>query len=139
MMGAPTLACYAELVRMDLQKLSEDSFDRMYGKEGNCLYIMANWRWPNGFECRKCGHDEFCVLSRRVMYQCNKCRHQASVTAGTTFNSIKLPLTKIVHAAWIVVNQEKVTAMHLHRELDVSYNAAWRLRRKLCSLLKGER
>jgi transposase-like protein len=50
------------------------------------------WRWPNGFVCPACDGREHHFVKTRGLYQCSECRHQASLTAGTIFASIKLPL-----------------------------------------------
>ncbi|MFM6129662.1 MAG: transposase, partial [Sphaerospermopsis kisseleviana] len=66
-----------------------------FGTEDKCLAALENARWPNGFRCPQCGVAEsFGVIhdGRRKRYQCKSCRHQTTATAGTIFDSTKLPL-----------------------------------------------
>ena len=80
--------------RIQLQKgLSEARFVALYGTEDLCRAAVAQWRWPDGFICPKCGDSEHCIVGPRKLYQCNSCRRQTSLTAGTLFNSTKVPLT----------------------------------------------
>src|SRR5271155_5496640 len=74
--------------------LSEASFAEIYGIEEQCHAALVKWRWPNGFECPGCNGADHCVVTRgaRRLFQCNACRRQTSVTAGTIFASSKLPL-----------------------------------------------
>jgi len=54
------------------------------------------------------------------------------VTAGTLFDSTKLPLTVWFQAIYLMTQNKKgASAMMLRRHLGISYNAAWRMRRKL--------
>jgi len=52
------------------------------------------------------------------------------------FDSTKLPLTSWFLGLYLMTHEWKgASAMSLHRHLGVSYNAAWRMRRKLISLM----
>ena len=96
-----------------------------------CFDALYQWRWPNGFLCPHCGHDRCCQLNSRKLQQCNRCHRQTSITAGTIFDSTKLPLTVWFQAIFMTQDKKGVSAMKLHRHLGISYNAAWRHRHKL--------
>ena len=64
------------------------------------------------------------------------CHRQTSITAGTIFDSTKLPLTVWFQAIYLMTQDKKgVSAMKLHRHLGISYNAAWRIRHKLMQVM----
>ena len=72
--------------KVQFQKgLSEAEFDELYGTEERCHAELARLRWPEGFECPDCGVQGHCVVKRgaRLLFQCNACRKQTSVKAGT--------------------------------------------------------
>jgi len=76
---------------------SLSEFIQGFGSEEKCYTALESARWPNGFCCPRCGASEsFGVIDddRRRRYQCKSCRHQTTVTAGTLFDSTKLPLSK---------------------------------------------
>ena len=109
-----------------------DEFNEHYGTEERCFDALFEWRWPNGFRCPHCGHDRHCRLAHRNLLQCNRCRRQTSVTAGSPFDSTKLPLTMWFQGLYLLTRGKKpISAMALHRGLGISYNAAWRMKRKL--------
>ena len=109
-----------------------DQFVEHYGTEEKCFDALYRWRWPNGFRCPHCGHDRYCQLAHRKLLQCNRCRRQTSVTAGSELDSTKMPLTVWFRGLYLLTRDEKpISAMALHRALDISYNAAWRMKRKL--------
>ena len=116
--------------------ISLNEFLSLYGTEDQCFDALYRWRWPNGFLCPHCGHDRCCQLSSRKLQQCNRCHRQTSITAGTIFDSTKLPLTVWFQAIYLMTQDKKgVSAMKLHRHLGISYNAAWRMRHKLMQVM----
>lgn len=54
------------------------------------------------------------------------------MTARSPFDSTKLPLTTWFRGLYLLTRGEKpISAAELHRGLGISYNAAWRMKRKL--------
>jgi transposase-like protein len=67
-------------------------------------------------------------IADREVYDCDSCRYQFSVTAGTIFHDSHLPLTKWFFAAYVMVESKKgVSANQLKRMLGISYKTAWYL------------
>jgi len=65
-------------------------------------------------------------------YQCNKCHHQTSLTAGTIFHSTKLPLTTWMLAIYLITQAKNgISALELKRVLGVSYKTSWIIKQKL--------
>ena len=111
--------------------LSLKEFLELYGTEEQCFDALFALRWPDGFHCPNCGHSESCQLTTRKLQQCHRCHHQTSITAGTIFDSTKLPLTTWFQGLYFLTQDKKGTsAMELHRLLGISYNAAWRMKQK---------
>ncbi|MDX2347876.1 MAG: IS1595 family transposase [Nitrospirota bacterium] len=123
--------------KVQFQKgLSLNEFLQEYGTEEQCFEALYALRWPSGFRCPHCGHDKCCELTVRRLQQCNRCSRQTSVTAGTIFASTKIPLSLWFQAMYLLTQNKKgVSAMSLHRQLGVSYNAAWRMKHKLMQVM----
>jgi len=123
--------------KVQFQKgISLNEFIKEYGTEDQCFDALYAWRWPAGFVCPSCGHDKSCRLTARKLQQCNHCHHQTSVTAGTIFESTKLPLTLWFQGIYLITQNKKgISAMKLHRDLGISYNAAWRMKHKLMQVM----
>ena len=81
-------------------------------------------------------HDRGCQLTTHKLQQCYRCNRQTSITAGTIFEATKLPLTVWLQGIYFMTQDKKgVSAMKLHRQLGISYNAAWRMRHKLMQVM----
>ena len=112
--------------------LSDVEFARLYGTEEKCCEALFSWRWPIGFECPACGGRAHCELEKRSLWQCNACRTQTSLTAGTIFAATKLDLAVWFRAMFhMTQTKQGISALELSRRLDVSYNTAWSLHHKL--------
>jgi transposase-like protein len=113
-----------------------------FGTEAACVRAVVAARWPAGFECPRCSAKAYCLASvnRRTLFQCNACRRQTSVTAGTLFEGTKLSL-KTWFLAIYLLSQAKtsLSALALKRQLGVSYPTAWLLHHKImCAMGEGD-
>ena len=125
--------------KVQFQKgMSEAQFEAAYGTEALCHVALVRWRWPDGFECPGCEGRKHCIVKRsaRVLYQCNVCRKQTSVTAGTIFASGKLPLRLWFKAMYLLTQSKKgVSSIELGRRLGVTQTTAWTLKHKLAQVM----
>lgn len=116
--------------------LSLYKFLENYGTEDQCRQALYKLRWPKGFNCPECGNTTGCALKNRRIYQCHKCHHQTSLTAGSIFKATKLGLKKWFLAIYLLTQRKKSTsALQLSRELGVNYNTAWKIKHKLMQVM----
>jgi len=103
-----------------------------YGTEEQCARALYDWRWPQGFVCPECGQRACCTLKSRRLIQCNACRLQTSVTAGTLLAGSKLSLSVWFLAKHLITRAKNgVSSLELSRQLSISQNSAWRIKHKL--------
>jgi predicted RNA-binding Zn-ribbon protein involved in translation (DUF1610 family) len=107
---------------MKMPEISLRDWQKKFGIEKACAIALAKHRWPEGFVCPNCGHNEgYCMPKRRV-YQCKSCRHQAYITAGTLFHSTNLPLVKWFWAICLVASDKGgISTMRLSKQIGVSW------------------
>jgi transposase-like protein len=122
--------------------MSLPEFLRGFGTEAACAQAVMAARWPNGFSCPKCGEEAHCVINvnSRPLFQCNDCRRQTSVAAGTLFAGTKLPLTTWFLAIYLISQAKTgLSALALKRQLGVSYPTAWLVHHKImCAMAERE-
>ncbi len=125
--------------KVQFQKgMSEAQFDVLYGTEPLCHAALVRWRWPKGFECPDCEGRAHCIVKRgtRILYQCNACRKQTSVKAGTIFEASKLPLRLWFKAMYLMTQSKKgISSIELGRRLGVTQTTAWTLKHKLAQVM----
>lgn len=113
----------AQTYDMNLVKLVED-----FRSEEKCRAYLERLRWPEGIRCPKCDSEKVSRVYDRDQFDCDSCRYQFSVTAGTIMHDTKLPLWKWFLAVYMIVESKKgVSANQLKRTLSVNYRTAWYL------------
>ncbi len=114
--------------------LSMPEFLKDYGTEAQCEQALEAARWPEGFGCPRCNGTAYSVVRDgiRKVFQCNACRHQASLIAGTVFQGTKLPLRTWFLAIYLISQAKTgLSSLALKRQLGVSYPTAWLMHHKL--------
>ena len=94
--------------RVQHQKgLSDDAFEQRYPDEAACRKVWFAWRWPEGFKCPRCAATAYSEIQQRQLLQCQRCRYQASLIAGTILQGTKLPMRVWFRAASTRPGQER--------------------------------
>jgi transposase-like protein len=111
------------LKNMDLMKLMKEC-----DTQDECRAILEELRWPDGVKCPHCQSDKISRIRKRFQYDCDSCRYQFSVTAGTIFHDSHLPLPKWFAAVYLMCESKKgMSALQLKRTLHTGYQTAWYL------------
>lgn len=99
-----------------------EDFEKQFGVEKQCLDYLTRLRWPNGYRCPRCHHDESWKISDKK-YKCKNCGYQTTATAGTIFQDSHVPLTDWLKAAWYLTSSSgKKTAAELQKLLGLGSN-----------------
>src|SRR6188472_440872 len=119
-------------LRRALKGLSEAAFRERFGTEEACRKALFEMRWRQGLSCPGCGHRGFCQLKTRELFQCNRCKRQVRLTAGTVFQDSKLPLTTWFAAIYhLTQSKNGISSIELGRRLGVKRQTAWLMKHKL--------
>jgi transposase-like protein len=109
--------------------LPEDlpTFMAQFGSDRQCRDYLFKARWPEGFRCAACGHDDAYALKTKIVYECVACGKQHSLLAGTLFEQTKTSLSRWFLAIYPVTSSKRgISAMELKRQLGFgSYQTAW--------------
>lgn len=117
---------------MKTPRISLLQWQKRFGTEKACADAIAKYRWPDGFICPKCSHNAAWYISSRKVYQCSKCRHQTSITAGTLFHSTNLPLVKWFWAIYLMASDKGgISATRLSKQIGVTWRTARKMLKKL--------
>ena len=86
-------------------------FMQMYPTEEDCRQALFAHRWPQGFCCRRCGHEKAWYLQGRGLYECAGCHYQGSLTAGTVLSCTRTDLRKWFLAIWLLASTKKAPCL----------------------------
>ncbi|MFD0693033.1 transposase [Paenibacillus sp. GCM10027628] len=119
---------------MDFTSMSLEQFHHHFVNEEACFQYVYNSKWPQGFVCPRCDHRHAYVThTRRLpLYECSRCRHQTSLTAGTLMEGSRTELRKWLIALFLVSRPEQgTTAVELSQIVQVTYKTAWLMLHKI--------
>ncbi len=99
-----------------------------FGSEEKCRVYLEAVRWHGFPACPRCASSKLSRIAARNQFDCDSCRYQFSVTAGTIFHDSHLPLWKWFLAVYMMIESKKgLSANQMKRTLSVSYKTAWYL------------
>jgi len=108
-----------------------------FGSEEKCRAYLEALRWSDGMTCPRCDSDKISKIVKRNQFDCDACRYQFSVTAGTVFNDSHLPLWKWFLCVYLLCESRKgMSANQIKRTLGISYKTAWYLCQRVRSAMK---
>ena len=113
-------------------------FQARFDTEEKCQDMFFKLRYPNGFQCPKCGCNKYYFIGTRGKYQCKECCHQSSITSGTVMDHTHLKLSIWLWAMYLFANDKRgCSAKQLSKQLKISYKTAWFLLQRLRFAMKS--
>jgi transposase-like protein len=110
-----------------------------FHNEAAAFEYLESTLWPNGPTCPHCGNADAGRITRfqgqahrMGVHKCNECRKQFTVKVGTMFEHGRIPLHKMLQAAYLLSCSKKGVSSHqLHRILELQYKSAWFLAHRI--------
>jgi hypothetical protein len=102
------------------------------------LQVLADYKWADGFVCRKCGHDHYCAGKKPYSRRCTKCKTEESATAHTVFHRCRIPLTEAVKLAETVCKQPDISTYEISRIFDKRQMTCWKFKTRIMECLTDE-
>ena len=115
------------------QELDMLSFQRRFPNERACERYLFQQRWPEGFRCPRCRHDHAWHHASRQLYQCQRCRYQTSLTAGTIFHKTRVRLRQWFWLIFLLSHTKHGVSMRGAQQLlrIGSYKTIWMMAHKI--------
>lgn len=93
---------------------------RKFATEKACQEHLFRLRWPQGYQCPRCSHDQIYFHRTRHLYRCKACGYQVSLTAGTIFHKTRTPLTKWFWMIFLIGRHKSgISMLSLQRMLEI--------------------
>ena len=119
---------------MAYQQVSLSKFFSQINTETKARELLWRYRFgKTGFKCRGCGHNQYHQTGRPEVRQCQSCRVQTRLRAGTIFANSKLPLLTWIRAIYLIMTGKRgMSALELQRHLDMpKYDTVLRMTHKI--------
>ncbi len=108
---------------------------RMYPAEEDAIRYLERIRWGSTPRCARCGSPDKISPNKKRFgdYWCGYCRQYFNAKTGTPLEHNRIrDQRKWIFASYLLMTARKgISAMQLHKELDISYKASWYLLHRL--------
>jgi hypothetical protein len=114
------------------EDLTPEVLSELFESDEKCLEFIASLKWDEGFECRKCGNDNYCLGKTPYSRRCTRCKSEESATAGTIFHNCKFPISKAFYIAFHVCRgNEQISTYEYARRLSLRQMTCWNFKSKI--------
>jgi len=110
---------------------------REFGNDDTCREYLEALRWPDRVMCPRCDTPKMTRVNDRKEFDCDSCRYQFSVLAGTVLQDTKLPLPTWFATTYLMCESRKgISANQVSRMIGGSYKTAWYLCHRIRAAMK---
>ena len=118
------------------QGIKIKQFETQFIDENACLKHLADLKWKNGYECRKCSNSNYCKGKMQYSRRCTRCKHDESPTAHTIFHRCKINIREAFEIAYQVCCQPGISTYKLAECIDGRQMTCWKFKKKLQDCLE---
>lgn len=113
-------------------------FHQRFKNDNDCLKYLAEVKWLNGYECKRCKNDKFGKGKNTHNKRCTKCRYDESPTVGRMFEKLKFSILKAFHIAFKISTKKKgMSSLELSNEFELRQMTCWSFKQKLQQVMKS--
>lgn len=115
------------------EKLSYNDFQEIFPNNINCAGYLRDLKWKSEavFSCKKCNNNNYSKSGKFFARKCSKCGHIESVTSGTIFHKLRMPLQASFFLVYISLHTDNITLEKLSSLLNISTTSIWKFQQKI--------
>lgn len=107
-------------------------FNQQFKTDEGCYSYIADIKWENGYECKKCSNTKFIPGKKPFSRRCSKCKYDESPTAGTMFDKVKFPILVAFHIIFKIGTKKKgMSSLELSNEFELRQKTCWEFKWKI--------
>jgi len=114
------------------KEITKEFAEELFIDSDKALKFIAEVKWEEGFECRKCGHTNYCDGKSSASRRCTRCKTEESATAHTLFHNCKFPINKAFYIAYTVcVEGKEISSYDYSDQLGLNQMTCWKFRKRI--------
>lgn len=114
-------------------------FEKKFSTDEECLKVLADEKWKDGYSCRNCGNANYCSGKTLYSRRCTRCKHEESAIAHTVLHHCKIPLNKAFKIAYMVCNKPEISTHEISRQIDIRQMTCWKFKKKILECRENSR
>jgi hypothetical protein len=113
-------------------------FNQRFKDDNDCLEYLAEVKWLNGYNCKRCNNDKFGTGKNSNNRRCTKCRYDESPTVGTMFEKLKFSILIAFNIVFKISTKKKgMSSIELSNEFELRQMTCWAFKQKLQQVMKS--
>jgi len=129
-----------EKARIMLKDVRFDEFSSVFPDERSCVQYLAELKWKDGYQCKKCSNTTFGKSKTPFGRRCTKCNYDESPTTDTLFHRLRFPITKAFYMVYLVsLKDNSLTLDELSDILSLRRETCWSFRKKILESRKNSK
>lgn len=118
--------------------IANEAFDQYFKTEEDCLKYLADIKWKEGYQCKRCGCELWWHGRKGYDRRCQECGYNESPTSGTLFHKLKFSILKAFRICFILsVRKKGMSSCELARAFGIRQQTAWYFKRKVQQAMKS--
>lgn len=114
------------------EEITPEIAQELFNDSEKVLKFVADIKWADGFECRKCGNKNFCEGKSPASRRCTRCKTEESATAHTLFHNVKFPINKAFFIAYnVCVLGNEFSSYNFSDQLGLNQMTCWKFRKRI--------
>lgn len=119
-------------------QLDVDRFRKTFSSQNECLEVLSNTKWADGFVCRNCGNENYCQGKTAFSRRCTGCKKEESATAHTIFHHCRMELPRAFEIAYMVCGSPAIPASEISKILDTRHMTCLNFKKRILQCLQSE-
>jgi len=117
-----------------------EEFSKIYPDKESCFEFLANLKWGEGYQCKKCGTSNYIPGHTSHSRRCKKCGYEESVLIDTIFQNSRISITKSFYMVFLVYSsQGKISSHKLSEILGIRQNTCLNYGNKIKKVMESRK
>lgn len=127
-----------ELLKLDNEKLLHDNqllanariiadnldfeqFSKTFPSDKAALTFVADYKWKDGYICKKCAYKSSYLLNEPIGRKCKACKSTEYAASDTLLDNVKFSPQKALYIVYAVYNFKKINLKQISNEINLRY------------------
>ncbi|MFZ4547112.1 MAG: transposase [Bacteroidales bacterium] len=119
-------------------QLDIEKFKRTFSTQDECLEILANAKWDDGYVCRSCGNSRYCKGNTPFSRRCTRCKKDESATAHTIFHHCRIELPLAFEIAYMVCGKPEIAASEISLLLETRHMTCLNFKKRILNCMESD-
>lgn len=118
------------------KQYNQERFEEEFATPEACLKVLAGQKWAGGYQCRRCGHTNYCKGRSPYSRRCTRCKYEESATAHTVFHKCRIALPEAFQISFRVCHNHHISSYKLSEVMHLRQMTCWRFKKTILKCIE---